>query len=259
MSKSSFGILLVHGFASTPDNFRELTPHIKALGVPYRLPTLQGHGAETSEKLRDVDWREWLADGENALFELFTEAEKAIVIGHSMGGWIALNLAVGHREKIDSIIIAGASTRTVTPVGPGRPLHFLFPLIRKLANKMDWIPVYTATELAQADPSYRWVPMEALAQLFDFMKVTQKRLSEVNIPILILGSTNDSMGTPEGVKRLYDNISTPNEQKQLIWFDKTDHFMFLDCEREEANRTVVEFVRERIRRYEYANEDAVTH
>ena len=172
--------------------------------------------------------------------------DELILIGHSMGGWIALNLAVDHREKIDSIIIAGASTRVVSPLGPGRPLHFLVPLIGKLANKMDWVPVYADTGLAQSDPSYRWVPMDSTIQLFDFMKATQKRLSEVNIPIQILHSKNDSMNSPEGAKTLYDSISTPKDQKRLVWFEQTGHYMFLDCEREEVNRTVVEFVKERI-------------
>ena len=246
MSTNRLGILLIHGYSSTPDNFRDLIPQVKALGLPYCSPCLRGHGAKTPEALRGVDWKEWLAGGEDALLELLKEAEKAIVIGHSMGGWIALNLAVDHREKIDSIIIAGASTRVVTPLGPGRPLHFLVPLIGKLANKMDWVPVYADPGLAQSDPSYRWVPMDATIQLFDFMKATQKRLSEVNIPIQILHSKNDSMNSPEGAKTLYDSISTPKDQKRLVWFEQTGHYMFLDCEREEVNRTVVEFVKERI-------------
>ena len=246
MSKNPFGILLINGFSSTPENFRHLVPHIEALGLPSRSPTLRGHGAETPDALRGVEWKDWLTDGENALQELLTEAEKVIVIGHSMGGWIALHLAIDHREKIDSIIIAGASTRPVSPLGPGRPLHFLFPLVVKLVKKWDWPPVYADPALAQSEPSYRWIPTESFVQLFSFMKATEKRLSEVNIPILILHSKKDTMNSPEGAQILYDSISTPKGQKQLVWFEKTEHNMFLDCEQEEVNRTLVEYVKERI-------------
>jgi len=69
MSKNPFGILLLHGFSSTPENFRELIPHIETLGLPYRSPILRGHGAESPEALRGVKWTEWMANCEDALLE----------------------------------------------------------------------------------------------------------------------------------------------------------------------------------------------
>jgi carboxylesterase len=79
------------------------------------------------------------------------------------------------------------------------------------------------------------------------MKVTTKRLPEVNTPILILHSKNDSINSPEGAKFIYNSISTPKDQKQIVWFEKTEHDMFLDCEREEIARIVIENVKERIK------------
>ncbi|MCJ7703382.1 MAG: alpha/beta fold hydrolase [Anaerolineales bacterium] len=246
MSKIPFGALLIHGFTATPDSFRGITPHLESLGIPCKLPTLRGHGADTPEALVGVHWTDWIADCENALIELCTEAEQAIVLGHSLGGWLALNLAVDHQEKIDSIIIAGASTRCVSPLTPGRPFHFLFPLLVKLLKKWDMPSVYADPELAQYDPTYDWVPMDSFIPLFDFLKVTKKRLPEVNVPILILHSKNDSSNAPEGVDVLYHTISTPGDQKQVVWFEKTEHDMFLDCEGEEMTRTVVEYVKQRM-------------
>jgi len=45
---------------------------------------------------------------------------------------------------------------------------------------------------------------------------------------------------------LFDTISTPPSQKRLVWFEKTEHTMFLDCERAAVNRTVLEYIQERI-------------
>jgi len=246
MSKAYFGFLLLHGFSSTPDNFRNLIPHLMALGLPYRVPTLTGHGEDTPDAIRGVNWETWLADGEKALLDLLTEAEKIIVIGHSMGGWIALNLSIDHREVVDSIIIAGAATRTVNPLGPGRPLHFLVPLFVRLIKKWDWPPVYVDQVLAQDEPAYPWIPTAAFLQSFGFMMATQKRLPEVDIPILIMHSKNDSINSPKGATILYNSIATPNDQKQLLWFEETEHSMFLDCEHESVNESVVAFTKSRI-------------
>lgn len=246
MIKKAFGALIIHGFSSTPDSVGGIAPPLESLGVPCRMPVLRGHGAENPDALIGINWTDWIADSETAMFELLTVAEKVIVIGHSMGGWIALNLAIDHKDYIDSIIIAGATTRSVSPLGPDRPLHFLVPLFAKLLKKWDWPPTYADPELAQNDPTYDWIPTDAFIPLFDFMKVTQKRLPAVNVPVLILHSRNDSANAPEGVEMLYNSISTPEGEKQIIWFEKTEHEMFLDCEREEAISTVVTYVKQRI-------------
>ena len=78
------------------------------------------------------------------------------------------------------------------------------------------------------------------------MKETHRRLPKVTLPTLILHSKNDSVNAPEGAQILYDSISTPNDQKQLVWFEKTEHVMFLDCEEEEVNRTVVGYLQKRL-------------
>jgi carboxylesterase len=248
MSKKPLGALLIHGFPGRPEAFGKLTEHIDSLGLPYRTPTLKGHAAQTPDALRGVNWREWIADGEKAMLDVLTEAEKVIIIGHSMGGWIGLNLAADYGEKIDSLIVAGSSTLTVSPFGPGRPLHFLVPLILKVKKKWETTPLFAEPGYALYESAYEWVPTEAFTPVFEVLKAAQKRSPEVKVPTLILQSKKDTTNSPEGAKVLYDSISTPRDLKQLVWFERTEHIMFLDCEQGEVNRTIVEYIRERMNR-----------
>jgi carboxylesterase len=245
MSKKPLGAVLIHGFPGKPEVFGKLAGHIESLGLPYQAPTLEGHAAPTPDALKGVNWRQWIADGERAMFEVLSEAEKVIIIGHSMGGWIGLNLAADHGEKIDSLIVAGSSLRTVSPFGPGRPFHFLVPFVLKVKKKWDNTPIFAQSEHLPYDSSYKWVPTEAFTPVFDILKAAQKRSPEVKVPILILQSKNDTTNSPEGAQVLYDRISTPRDLKQLVWFERTGHIMFLDCEQEEVNRTVLEYIRAR--------------
>jgi carboxylesterase len=244
MSKKPFGALLIHGFGGSPEGLRGISNELETLGIPCWLPVLRGHCAETPEALLGIDWTGWVADGERALFDLLIDVEQVIVIGHSMGGWIALNLAIDHREKIDSIVIAAASTRSVSPLGPHQPLHLLVPLIVRMQKRRNTPPVYADPSLAKYFTGYDWKPTIVYLQVFDFMKVTEKRLPEVNIPILIMHSKNDSANSPKGAEMLFNRISTSNNQKQLVWFEKTEHDMFVDCEREEVIKTLVDHVKE---------------
>jgi carboxylesterase len=175
-----------------------------------------------------------------------TEVEKAIIIGHSMGGLVTLNLAAEHAYPIDSIVVAATALRLTTPFAQGRPLHFLAPLVARVMKKQNLAPVYADPELAQYDTNYPWVPTDAAISLFKFGKATHPRLPEIDLPALIIQSRNDSTVLPETADIIYNGISTPAEQKRVVWFEKTEHEMFRDCEREAAIQAVADYVQERI-------------
>lgn len=253
--KKPFGALIIHGFSGTPEGLRRISPPLEALGISCLAPTLRGHSGDSPEALIGIGWSEWVEDGKNALDKLLEEVEKVIVVGHSMGGWIALFLAIDYPKKIDSIVIAGASTRSVSPFGPNRPLHFLFPLIVKMKKKWEMSPNFADPTYYEYPMGYEWVPMKTWVNAFDFMRVTEERLPKVNIPILIVHSKNDIDNAPAGVKILDERISTPRDQKRIVWFEKSSHDMFNDCEREAIVATVVDYVKERLERFSAGHSD----
>ena len=245
MAKTSHGVLILHGFTSSLDCVNDLELPIEALGLPTRLPVLRGHGAESPAALRGATWRDWVADAEAALEDLLREVEQAVVFGHSMGGLVALTLAADHPDVIDSVIVAAAAVQLTSPFAPGRPLHFLAPLIARLIKKVDMPPTYADRALAQHDTNYAWAPIDATASLLEFAKVTRRRLPEVRVPVLVMQSRRDTTVAPDSAHIIYDRISTPPDQKRIVWFEMTEHEMFRDCEREATIETVVDYVRER--------------
>ena len=245
MSKQTFGILIIHGYSGKPIGLQRITPSLEALGLRCHLPTLRGHD-QTPEVLNNIHWQEWVEDGEKALDELLNEVEKVIVIGHSMGGWIALHLAIEHKNFVDSVVIAAASTRTVSPMGPGKPLNFFAPLLARLKPRWDMPPVFADPDYITYGNGYEWVPTKTIINVFDFMKATEKRLSEVTVPILVIHSKNDSTNSPQGATLLYEALSTPEDQKRLVWFEKSEHDMFNDCERDAVIQVVADYVKERL-------------
>lgn len=247
MSKKALGAVLLHGFTGMPIGLGNLAHHVERLGLPYRAPTLRGHGMASPNALADVKWTDWVEDAVQAMEEVLEETEKVTLIGHSMGGMIGIILAAENQWPIDSIIVAGTSTRVKTPFAPGDPLHFLAPLMLRLRKKGNMYPKYTDPECIRLDTGYTWLPTIAVLQLYDIVKETRKRLPELTVPTLILHSKKDSICCPEAAQLMYDTISTPADQKQLIWFEKTEHVMFLDCEAEAVNQAVVEYLQGRLK------------
>ncbi len=251
MTRHPLGVLIVHGFTASLDCVRALRPPLVQLGLPTQMPVLRGHGADSPEALRGVSWQDWVADAEAALQELLTEAERAMVLGHSMGGLVALTLAANHRGDdppvIDSLVLAAAAVQLTSPVSPGGSLAFLSPLIMRVRRRVEMPPTYADPALAASDTNYPWAPMEAVGQLFAFIKATRRRLIQVDVPTLILQSRNDSTVAPESAEIIKRGIATLPAEKRIVWFEETEHEMFQDCEQEAAVGAVVHYVKARLK------------
>lgn len=254
IGKQPLGVLIVHGFTASLDCVSGVSAAVGTLGVPTRMPVLRGHGAESPEALRGVEWRAWVADGKAALEDLLTEVDEAVVFGHSMGGLVALTLAAddaveagsADERNVDSLVVAAPAIQMTSPLAPGRRLAFLQPLVERLLDKWDMDPNYADPELAAHDTNYAWAPIDAIGELLEFSTVTRGRLREIDVPMLILQSRADSTVAPESARIIADSVSTPAHEKRIVWFEETEHEMFRDCQRLEAIETVVDYVRGRL-------------
>ena len=248
MEKATLGVLILHGWTSGMSTVSGLEAPIRSLGLPTRMPTLRGHGASSPEALRGVRWEDWVQDATAALDDLLEEVEKVVIVGHSMGGMLALHLVAVHPRGVDSIITAGSPGKMFTPFAPGNILHPLFCILWPLIKKYDKGPLkYADPGLEKLDDSYRWAPTSAIKELFDLLKMQKKILHDVKGPALIMQSTRDTSVKPESANFLYNEIGTPVEDKKIAWFDKTEHGMFLDVESGQVIKSAIDFIVERMK------------
>jgi 3-oxoadipate enol-lactonase len=92
-------LLLVHGFGGAAWNFSELAPLLP--GRRLIIPDLPGHGGSSPLPAPS------LAGFADVLAELL--GEPADVLGHSMGGVVALRLAERHPSLVRSLVLAAAA------------------------------------------------------------------------------------------------------------------------------------------------------
>lgn len=246
MARQPFGALIIHGFTSSLDCVKGLQPPLAALGLPTRMPVLRGHGRATPDALRGVRWQDWVADGEAALADLLTDVERVIVVAHSMGTLVAINLVADHGSDIDSVVLAAPAVQLASPLAPGRPLGFLVPVVRRVLRKWDMPPKRADPALLHNDTNYPWAPMEAIAQMLGFSKQARDRLPEVNVPTLVLQSRADTTVLPVSAEIVLGGIATQPADKRILWFERTEHEMFLDVEADAVIAAVVDYVRARV-------------
>ncbi len=235
-------VLLIHGFTSGPSAFEFLIPRLLEKDFEPVVPTLRGHGLDSWQKLEGVEWEGWLSDARRALEAIAFEQGSTVVIGHSMGGLLALLLAADHPGQVGGLVLAGAALHLASPFGPGRPLGFLQPLVKRLFRSWDMTPFYTDRSMLSSDRNYRRAPMSSIATFMELVGETKGRLSGVTAPALILQGRRDRRVNWKSADMIANGISTPAAGKRVEILGETDHEMFRDCERNNIIARVLEYL-----------------
>ncbi|NEX11327.1 MAG: alpha/beta hydrolase [Prosthecochloris sp.] len=243
MQTASVGVLIIHGFTATLESVMGLVDPLREMGVRVSVPVLRGHGADSPEMLRGVTWQDWMKDAETAFLELSQSVDRVFVVGHSMGGLIALNLAAKYRERIDGVVVAAPAIRLVSMLAPDRPLHFLTPILQSVVRNWDLKVAFSDPDEDGARVHYSWAPTDAIRSFFDLISFTHSRLHDISCPVLILHNRAEKTVLPESASIVYDNIATPEEDKELVWLERSEHQMFCDCEKERAIAIIVDYIR----------------
>ena len=95
-------LLLIHGLGSRSEDWSPMIPSLAAQGFHVYAPDLLGYGRSPSP---DVDYSISLQEGIVVEFLNAVHVDHADVGGWSMGGWIALKLALDHPERVDRLVV----------------------------------------------------------------------------------------------------------------------------------------------------------
>jgi carboxylesterase len=243
---NSFGVLILHGFTGTLESVKALYAPLQELGITVSMPMLMGHGEDSPEALRGVRWHEWLSDADRALQKLSRDSDLIIVIGHSMGSLLALNLAVKYPDKVDSLVLATPAIKLVSMLAPGRPMQSFALLVSKIFKNWQLKQLFSDPQCAGVLTHYSWVPTNAIISFFELIKQTLPQLCRVKAPVLVLQCRKDSTVLPESATILFNNIATEPSEKSLLWLEHSDHQLFCDGERVKAVQAVIDYVSSRM-------------
>ncbi len=240
-TQSSLGCLLLHGFTSSLATVEGLVPYLEERGLPYRLPTLRGHGT-TPAALHGVTWRDWYADADRALDGLLGECERAVVVGLSMGGLVALHLAAERPERLAGVVAVAPAMRLA-----GNLLDQLRVFLRAVRGGMQPVDARNAYEdasLAAASTNYPQAPARVILSFGQYGRFVRRLLPRITIPLLLIYTPRDRVVRPETARTIFDAVGTPPERKRLLAFDQCGHEMLLDRQREAVFAAIMQFIDE---------------
>lgn len=191
---------------------------------------------------------ELAADAVSVLDE--AEVERAHVLGTSLGGMVALQLALDHAARVDKLVLActtpggnGAAPMpdaTVRLLAEAATLPPEAALRRFVENAFGPVPDAALVDrimehrLATAQPQPAWAAQAAAGATFDVWE----RVSEVHAPTLVLTGDADNVVDPRNSEVLAQRIA----DARLEVFHGAGHLFFWE-EPERFVQVVSEFLR----------------
>jgi len=205
---SDVGVLLCHGFTSTPQSMRPWGEYLADRGYTVRVPLLPGHGT-TWQELNNTRWEDWFACVDTAFRELNETCERVVVGGLSMGGTLALKLAQERGPRISGLILVNPAVKSEDPRIRLLPvLKNVLPSLGAIGNDVKKEGV---TELA-----YTRNPLKALHSQLVAWQAVVRDLPEITQPVLLLRSTQDHVLPASSSALVLSRVSSSDVAEILL-------------------------------------------
>jgi len=226
--------VFIHGAGGTHRHWGHQIAGLSGTNV-YALD-LPGHGRSGGQARTSItSYAEFLTDFLEAL-----GSTRATLVGHSMGGAIAQDLALNHASQVDRLIL----------VGTGAKLRVLPTILEGLLNEfestVDMILGYSYSEDAPQElvdlGRQEWLATTPGVLHGDFMACdhfdVRDRLREIRCPTLLICGEEDQLTPPKYSQFLQEQIT----DAQLTIIPKAGHMVMLE-QPEEVSRAIAEFMK----------------
>src|SRR5918998_511258 len=201
--------LLIHGFLGSPRELRPLAQELADAGVSAHGVLLPGFGPDIT-RLKKVQAEEWLATARAAWEEIREGASHTTLIGFSMGGAVALQLAAEAGLAPDQLILLAphwkfADRRAVVlPVAkyvirefkPFGRIDFDSPDMRRMLAEMAPDADLDDPEVRHALRNSATIPTCALDELRRIGVGAAARARRVSAPTTIVQGLEDTTTLP---------------------------------------------------------------
>lgn len=213
--------LLIHGFAGSPVEMEPVALALEAEGFEVVRLTLPGH-ATTIDDFSRTFFPDWLAAAEHACQQEIARGRRVVVIGHSMGGSLALHLA----ERYD---LAGVVT-LAAPVYlyrflPPEAADWRLPLVGLLKYLRPRWPKAPEDPVArQIAPWGGYTGVRLLPQLHSFIQGLDpiaQQLGEITEPLLILHALHDEVVPTSNALTIASGVSSAKVTVELFTLPET--------------------------------------
>jgi len=197
--RAAIGLVVSHGFTGNPHSTRPIGEALAERGFAVEVVRLPGHGTDWRD-MRETRYADWKAEVARALGTLAGAGKRVVVVGLSMGGTIAVDLA-------------GAP-----PAG--------------LAGVVSSVPAKTAglvkNDVAKGgdEHAYERVPTRAANSMLAELSRIRAALPGLTVPVLVAYAPNDHSVPPDNSRALVHALAGKDVTELVL--ERSYHLATID-------------------------------
>lgn len=243
-------VAVVHGIAEHSGRYGFLAQRAGARGVGLVAVDLRGHGRSPGERSYVERFEDYLLDVDALLRQAleFAAGRPVFLMGHSMGGAIALRWLTLRRQPVAGLILSSAALRIGGDVP--RLLLALAPLLSR------WLPHLRGTRIdpalisrdAAAVAAYVGDPLVSLqappartgAELLQAMAANRRAAPELALPVYLFHGAADRLTDPGGSREIHE--AWGGRDRTLRLWPGSRHETLNDLDREAVAAELLDWV-----------------
>ncbi|GAA4665941.1 alpha/beta hydrolase [Gordonia humi] len=240
-------VFLAHGLGEHAARYRHVARVLTDRGYVVVAPDHAGHGRSGGKRLGVTDFSDFTTDLHTVIGAVDVTGPR-FLIGHSMGGAIALSYALDHQDELDGLVLSGPA------LVPGDELP---PIMVKLAPALGrivpWLPAAAlpasgVSRDPQVVAAYENDPLVWHSgikaglggALIREMKTFPERLPSLRIPTLVLHGGADVLANPEG-SRMVERLAGGDDVTVTV-YPGLFHEIFNEPEQDEVIGAVADWI-----------------
>lgn len=232
-------VLVCHGYGEHSGRYGHLITALTSNGYAVFTQDHRGHGRSGGGRTIVRNFDTFVTD-----FHLLAEharedypALPQIILGHSMGGLVAVRYTLCYQPELAALISSGPAVMI-----PGEVPAPLFRLIAPLGRIAPWLPVARGVENVPSSDeaadddfvadhrNFNGPVLAGVAAAMEGAAIdVRKHLAEISLPLLAMHGAEDRITDPRGTVLLYEE--SRSEDKMVVIWPGQKHEIFNDTDR----------------------------
>jgi alpha-beta hydrolase superfamily lysophospholipase len=250
-------LVIAHGLGEHSGRYGNVVERLHPMGISVWAPDHRGHGQSEGKRGHVLNFMQYLTDL-RSMIELasdgLADGNKCFLLGHSMGGLIAIYYAQRFPELIDGVVASSPALGMIVEVPAAKKIlgsfmSYLWPGLTmgngldagKISHDPDVVSAYVSDPLVHDRVSSRF-----FTELMAAKETVIQQASTLHVPIMMQVAGDDHLVSARSSELFYDKLAVSD--KTLHVYEDLYHEIYNEPEaqREKVLKDLENWLGERV-------------